>query len=123
MAKAPEYSFYVDTYGGRSIEGADWKRYAVRAAAYLTRLEALCTVTPYGNGEDSVSLAVCAVADEMHGFDEAERRASVSSASIGSVSTSYDATKGGSIDLSPQGRELAMLRAASSYVHVFAGVR
>lgn len=123
MASAPEYSFYVDTYGGRSIEGADWNGYAVRAAAYLTRLEALCTVTPYGNGEDSVSLAVCAVADELHGFDKAERRASVSSASIGSVSTSYDATKGGSVDLSPQGRELAMLRAVSSYVHVFAGVR
>ena len=123
MATAPDYSFYVETYGGCSIEEADWQRCVARASAYLTRLQTLCTVTPYGYGEDSLSMAVCAAAEEFHGFDVAGERASVASVSVGSVSTSYDATKGGSVDLSPRGRELSLLQAVSLYVHIFAGVR
>lgn len=123
MAQAPEYSYYTDSYGGQAIEEPEWRGYAAKAAAYLTRLEALCKVTPYGDAEDALAMAVCALADTYRGFDAAEQRAAVASCSIGSVSTSYDATLGGSLDLSPAGRETALMQALSLYVHVFAGVR
>ena len=68
-------------------------------------------------------MALCALADKAAELDAAAEDAEVSSVSVGSVSTSYDATRGGSIDLSPAGRERAMLSAVSPWLHVYLGVR
>ncbi|MCI8469358.1 MAG: hypothetical protein HFJ75_07750 [Eggerthellaceae bacterium] len=119
--EAPGYDFYANEYGGVLIAEEDWRTYAGPAMAYLARLTATCRVTPYA--PDGRERAVCAAAEALHGLSEAEGRAAVRSASIGSVSTSYDATRGGAVDLTPKGKAAALLRAVSLYVHVFAGVR
>ncbi|WP_304598247.1 hypothetical protein [Adlercreutzia caecimuris] len=121
--EAPAYSFYAETYGGTSIEEAAWPGYARRGAAYVERLRALCKVTPYGGGEDSYALAACAAADAFQAHDAAAERAAVSSVSVGSVSTSYDAGCGGAVDLTPDGLRRSLLEAVGLYLHVFAGAR
>lgn len=120
MPPSVEYSWYADEYGGSAIGREEWPARSREARGYLRRLCSTARVTPYG--ADSWSMAVCAVADRMAELDGAEARAAVSSASIGSVSTSYDATRGGALDLSPAGRERALLDAAKAHLHVYAGV-
>lgn len=120
MPPSVEYGFYAEEYGGSAIGREEWPARSREARGYLRRLCSTARVTPYG--ADSWPMAVCAVADAMADLDAAERKAAVSSASIGSVSTSWDATRGGSIDLSPSGRERALLDAAKAHLHVYAGV-
>lgn len=124
-----DYTFYRETYGGSAIAEDEWDGYAAKSVAYLSRLDAMSVVTPYGDdGECAWSMAVCAVAEEYHNLDVAANGgadlpgASVSSASVGSVSVSYDPTFGGAIDLSPAGRERALHDAASLYLHVYLGL-
>lgn len=124
-----DYTFYKEAYGGSVIAEDEWEGYASKAAAYLSRLGSLSVVTPYGDDEDQAwSMAACAVAEEYHNFDVAANGGAgmaggpVSSASVGSVSVSYDSTFGGSIDLSPAGRERALRDAASQYLHVYLGI-
>lgn len=116
-----EYDWYTGEYGGSAIGREEWPARSRAARAWLRRQCSLSRITPYG--ADSWPMAVCAVADAMAELDAAEKRAAVSSASIGSVSTSYDATRGGAVDLSPAGRERALLDAAKAHLHVYAGVR
>lgn len=125
-----DYTFYKEVYGGSVIAEDKWVGYAAKAAAYLTQLDALSKVTPYGDDEEQAwSMAMCAVAEEYHNFDVAanmssgESCAPVSSASVGSVSVSYDSSFGGAIDLTPAGQKRALHRAAAQYLHVYAGLR
>lgn len=120
MPPSVEYVWYAEEYGGSAIGRDEWPARSRDARGYLRRLCSTARVTPYC--ADSWPMAVCAVADAMADLDAAERKAAVSSASIGSVSTSWDATRGGSIDLSPAGRERALLDAAKNHLHVYAGV-
>ena len=123
MATAPTYRYYRDSYGGTAVPEAEWAHRSARAAAWLARTEALSTVTPWGDPDECRAMALCALADKAAELDAAAEDAEVSSVSVGSVSTSYDATRGGSIDLSPAGRERAMLSAVSPWLHVYLGVR
>lgn len=120
MPPSVEYGWYTGEYGGSAIDREEWPARSRAARVWLRRLCSTARVTPYG--ADSWPMAVCAVADAMADLDAAERKASVSAASIGSVSTSYDATRGGALDLSPAGRERALLDAAKAHLHVYAGV-
>lgn len=124
-----DHTFYKEVYGGSVIAEDEWVGYVAKSAAYLTRLDELNKVTPYGDDEEkSWSMAMCAVAEEYHNFDVAanmsssESCAPVSSASIGSVSVSYDRSFGGAVDLTPTGQEHALHRAATQYLHVYAGL-
>ena len=122
-----DYTFYSKVYGGSAIAEDEWKGYAAKAAAYLSRLDALGNVTPYGDdGERAWLMAACAVAEEYHNFDVAANGADscgpVSSASVGSVSVSYDGTFLGAVDLSPAGRERSLHGAASDYLHIYLGL-
>lgn len=120
---APSHEYYAGTYGGTAIPEAEWASHSTRAAAWLARTEALSTVTPFGDPEECRAMALCALADKAAELDAAAEDAAVSSVSVGSVGTSYDATRGGSVDLSPAGRERAMLSAVSPWLHVYLGVR
>lgn len=119
------YAYYAGAYGGSAIAEEDWEGYAAKAAAYLAKLGALHKVTPYGDdADDAWRDALCAVAEQHQTIDVASGAASggaVSSASIGSVSVSYDATFGGAVDLSPAGQARMLLDAATRYLHVYAG--
>lgn len=120
MASRPTYAYYTDTYGG-SMPEDDWSRFVARADAAINRLESLHKVTQYDTqGRD---MALCAVAETLADIEQAEAAANVSSVSVGSVSTSYDATRAGSIDLSPAARERAVLEAIRPYLHVCLGVQ
>lgn len=125
MACAPvTYRFYADSYGGSAIAEGDWAGYERRARARLERIEALYRVTALC--ESAESLAICAMAEELHNADVAANSGggagTLRSASIGSVSEAYDATFGGSVDLTPAGQDRALLRAASDFLHVYRGV-
>ncbi len=119
-----DYTYYKDTYGGTTIPEDEWSGYATRAESYLDRISVLSTVTPYGNDDDRAwSMALCAVAEEYCNFDVAANSAgSVKSASVGSVSETFDATYGGAIDLSPNGQKRALHDAASNYLHIYVGI-
>lgn len=123
MAPAPTYDFYRDSYGGTAVPETEWASRSARAAAWIAKTEALSTVTPWGDPEECRAMALCALADRAAELDVLADEAEVSSVSVGSVSTSYDATRGGSVDLSPAGRERAMLSAVSPWLHVYLGVR
>ncbi len=124
MAEAAvTYEFYEESFGGSAISEDDWEGYASKAGAYLAKLEALCSVTPYA--EKGREMALCAVAEQYQNFDVAagaSGQGSVKGASIGSVSATYDATAGGAVDLSPAGQRKSLLDAAGLYLHVYAGV-
>ena len=120
------YAYYTDAYGGNAIEAEDWTGYEAKARSYLVKLDTLSRVTPYGDEETAWKMALCAVAEQYQNFDIAANGAAsggaVSSASIGTVSVSYDLTRNGAIDLSIGGREASLLDSVRTYLHVYAGV-
>lgn len=119
-----DHTYYKDVYGGTTIAEDEWSGYASRAEAYLDRIDALSSVTPYGDDDERAwSMALCAVAEEYCNFDIAANSAgSVKAASVGSVSETFDATFGGAIDLSPEGQKRNLHDAASRYLHIYVGI-
>lgn len=122
MPPSVEYSYYAEAYGGTAVTEEEWPRRSSQADAWLLKAESLSRVTPWRDPEECRAMAICALADRSAELDAAAGDAAVSSVSVGSVSTSYDATRGGSLDLSPAGRERAMLDAVSPWLHVCLGV-
>lgn len=121
------YAYYTGTYGGSAIEQEDWAGYEAKARSYLAQLDTLSKVTPYGDdGETAWKMALCSLAEQYQNFDIAANGAAnggtVQSASIGTVSVSYDTTRNGAVDLSIAGREAALLDAVRNYLHVYMGV-
>lgn len=112
------FGFYKGTYHGGSISEEDWPVLAARAEDQLARFKRVYTVTqPH---EDAESMAVCAMAEALDYFTAAQNGGgAVSSASIGSVSTSY---AGAAVDLSPKGQEKELLRCALMYLDIYRGV-
>lgn len=114
------YLFYTAEYGGDGIPDEEtFDRLAKRAAAQLARYRRIYTVTaPEG---DSERMAICAMADALYYFECAQNGTGgpVSSASIGSVSVSYDAS--GSVDVSPAAQARELYRAASLYLDIYRG--
>ncbi len=86
-----DYVFYVEAYGGENIPPLDWPRISRHADAYLDRL----TYNRLRNGAvvtDAVRMAVCAVAEVMHRYEETQTAnpAGIKSESVGGQSVTYE---------------------------------
>lgn len=114
-----DHEFYQRVYGGSSLSPADWATFGKRAEEQLRRYKRIYTVT--APEEDSEGLAVCAMADALAYFSDAQNGSggAVSSASIGSVSVSYG---GQTVDYSPKAQERELMRCARLYLDIYRGV-
>ena len=119
-----EYSFYTGAYNGNAISETDWPRYEARAAAQLARYKRIYTVTAPGDSPDAESMAVCAMAEQLQGFDLIANGegGAIQSASIGSVSTSYGGSGADAVDVTPSGQAKALYRTACLYLDIYRGV-
>lgn len=113
------YEFYLTAYHGGMIGADDWPQAEREASAKLKRYKKIYTVS--AETPDAENMAVCAMAETLVHYAEAQNGAAVSSASIGSVSESYAGAN--SIDLSPKRQEKDLYKAASLYVDIYRGVR
>lgn len=111
-----EYSFYSETYKGVAIDEKDWPVFEARARDRLEHYKRIYTVTVPNT--DAESKAICAMADTLLSFEDAQGGSvgAVSSASIGSVSVSY-----GNVDTSPKAQEKALYNSARTYVDIYRG--
>ena len=107
------YQFYVDTFHGGAISKEEWPAVEREAGATIKRYQRIYTVTE--TGENSLQMAVCAVAEVLYSY--AQTSGGVSSASIGSVSVSYGNT---SESRKEQAREC--YNAARTYLDIYRGV-
>lgn len=119
-----DYKFYTDTFHGGSISAKDWPIFEARAADQLAWYKRIYTVTVPDDVMDAESKAICAMADALAYFTAALNGAGgpVSSASIGSVSTSYAGASGGSVDLSAKGQAKELYHCACLYLDIYRGV-
>lgn len=115
-----DYDFYTNTYGGSSLSYAEWELFGKRAAEKLAYYKRIYSVTALDDSAEG--MAVCAMADALAYFTAAQNGESgaVSSASIGSVSVSYQGKE--AVDLSPRGQERELLRCARLYLDIYRGV-
>lgn len=116
-----DHNFYRDEYHGSSIPEEEWAAYEARAAAQLEKYRRSYTVTSLG--ENAESMAVCAMADALHGFDLIANGegGAVQSASIGSVSVGYGSAGNSAVDISPQGQARELYRCACLYLDIYRG--
>lgn len=119
------HDFYMNEYRGGSISAKDWPTFEARAADQLARYKRIYTVTaPDSASHDPESMAICAMADALAYFTAALNGTGgpVSSASIGSVSTSYAGASSSAVDLSAKGQSKELYRCASMYLDIYRGV-
>lgn len=114
---------YVVAYHGVAITDCafpgEWEYYSGHAIAKLEHYKRIYTVI--APDEKAEKMAVCAMADALFYFANAQNgTAAVASASIGSVSVSYNAPK--AVDLSPKAQERELFRCASQYLEIYRGV-
>ena len=117
-----DYTFYTGTYGGDAIPEDEWTSCERRAAAELARYKRIYEVTaPEGTSE---SMAVCAMAEALHGFDLIVNGdgGPAQSASIGSVSVGYGSAAQNAVDLSAKGQAQELYRCACLYLDIYRGV-
>ena len=81
-----DFAFYTDVYMGELIPEKAVPGMALRAREYLQRLQRIYRVSV--PGEDSLKMAVCAVAEAI--FAHSKRRGGGTAASVGQVSVRYD---------------------------------
>jgi len=119
-----DHAFYLNTFHGGSITATEWPVFEARAAEQLARYKRIYTVTMPEGEPDAESMAICAMADALAYFTAALNGAGgpVSSASIGSVSTSYAGTSGNAVDHSPKGQAKELYRCACLYLEIYRGV-
>ena len=119
------YDFYNNKYQGGSISSQDWPVYEARAVEQLARYKRIYTVTVPEGSSDAESMAICAMADALAYFTAALNGTGgpVTSASIGSVSTSYAGALGGvRLDLSVKAQAQELYRCACLYLDIYRGV-
>lgn len=108
------YAFYVAAFGGGAIAEDDWPAYAARAQDQLEHYRRIYTVR---GGERAAQMAVCAMAEAMYAFDQAENGAlGAASVSIGSVSSSR--AQGALPDASPKAKAEELYRCARRYLAI-----
>ncbi len=113
MTEMPDYLFYKGEYGGNSISDECFLRISKRAEAQLNRYRRIYTVT----GDDKAEkMAVCAMADALYFYENAENGGTVISSSIGSVSSSKQ-----EIDMSEKAQAAELYRCASLYLDIYRG--
>ena len=118
------YEFYANTYQGGYISAAEWPRYEARASEQLARYKRIYTVTVPDDSPDAESMAVCAMAEQLQGFDLIANGegGAIQSASIGSVSTSFGGTGAQAVDVTPKGQAKALYRTACLFLEIYRGV-
>lgn len=114
---------YTAAYNGTAITDCafpgEWEYYSSQAIAKLEHYKRIYTVI--APDEKAEKMAVCAMADALFYFANAQNgTAAVASASIGSVSVSYNAPK--AVDLSTKTQERELFRCASQYLEIYRGV-
>lgn len=118
------FEFYMSRYHGGSISSEEWPGYETRARAKLNRYKRIYTVTVPDNEPDAEELAICAMAEAMHGFDLIANGegGAIQSASIGSVSTSFGNAGSQTVDVTPAGQAKELYRCACLYLDIYRGV-
>lgn len=118
------YEFYANTYQGGYISAAEWPRYEARASEQLARYKRIYTVTVPDDSPDAESMAVCAMAEQLQGFDLIANGegGAIQSASIGSVSTSFGGSGAQAVDVTPKGQAKALYRTACLFLEIYRGV-
>lgn len=111
-----DYAFYTGQYLGDSIPAADFPRLARDAGAKLAEYKRWYTVTGDATAED---MAVCAMADALYYFEVAVNGGIVTSASVGSVSSSSQSA--GLPDTSPKAQAAELYRCACQYLDIYRG--
>lgn len=81
-----DFAFYKDVYMGELIPEKAFSGMALRAQAYLDRLQRTYRVTV--PGEESLKMAVCAVAESL--YAASKHRGGVTAATVGQVSVRYE---------------------------------
>lgn len=119
-----DFEFYKNAYMGGSVSQMDWPTYEARAADELARYKRIYTVSAPDGSKDAESMAICAMAEQIHGFDLIANGegGAIQSASIGSVSTSFGSTGAQAVDATPAGQAKALYRCASLYLDIYRGV-
>ena len=90
-----DFTFYTEVYLGSRIPEKAFPGMAQRAKEALERFRRIYQVTI--PGEDSLNMAVCAMAESIYAGEK--RRSGVSAASVGEVSVRYEGAEasGGSL--------------------------
>ena len=119
-----DYKFYTDIFHGGSIAAAEWPAYERAAADHLARYKRIYTVTEPEGTEDAEAMAICAMAEALHGFDLIANGegGAIQSASIGSVSTSWGSSGTDAVDISPAAQAKELYRCACLYLEIYRGV-
>jgi len=105
-----DYDFYLNTYLGSAISEKEFPVLAARAGEYLAMFRRKLHVAPAG--EETEKLALCAMAECLHGHN---RFSGVRSESVGSVSVTYS-------DRSARTLARSMLESAMIYLDISRGV-
>ena len=108
-----DYGFYKDVYIGDLIPEKAFPGMALRAQEYLQRLQRRYRVTV--PGEESLKMAVCAVAETIPAHSK--RRGGVSAASVGQVSVHYEGS-----DRADSLLQRELYEKASIYLEISRGV-
>lgn len=119
-----DYKFYTGTFLGGSIPEAEWHTYCARSIDQLNRYKQIYTVTAPVGSADAESMAICAMAEAMHGFDLIANGegGAVQSISIGSVSASFGGAGSKAVDVTPKGQAKELYRCACLYLDIYRGV-
>ena len=113
-----DYSFYTGEYFGVAIPIEVWPAAEREASALLAKYKREYTVTAPAQSIDAESMAVCAMAEVI--YDRAVKLSAVaSSASIGSISTSYSALPG--VEYSEKQHARNVYNAARQYLDIYRG--
>lgn len=116
-----DYTFYVENYMGETIPEADFPRLIKRAGDQLARYRRIYAVDAQ-EGSKEESMALCAMAEALCNAETVASEGGIQSASIGSVSTSYDGAAAKAVDVTPAGVERALFQAARLYIGIYTGV-
>ena len=112
------YDFYLNTYHGTAISGAEFPELIARAEDKLASYERAYHVS----GEETMrKMALCAMAEAIGYFDAAQNgQGGLRYASVGTVSVSGKGIYS-QVDISPAAQEKELYRAASLYLTIYRG--
>jgi len=112
------YDFYLNTYCGTGLSEEEFPEYLKRAEDRLAYYERVYRVS----GDETMrSMALCAMAETLSYFDAAQNgQGGLRYASVGTVSVSGKGIYS-QVDISPRAQEIALYRAASTYLTIYRG--
>lgn len=119
-----DYAFYMNEYHGSVISAQELPVYEAKASAQLNLYKRIYTVEVPKDSSGAEEMAVCAMAEALHGFDLIANGegGAVQSATIGSVSTSYGSSGSNAVDITPKGQARELYRLACLYLDIYRGV-